>query len=128
LNILLEFAAPNPKLAPSPSKHLKSKIEFHLRDTIAVRERRNGMSKTTTITVRLDPKVKREAQKILEKLGVTTSQAVTMYFNQIRVEKGLPFRPHIPNAETARTVEDALAGHNLHTAKDIDDLFAQLEA
>lgn len=86
------------------------------------------MSKTATITVRLDPKVKREAQKVLDKLGITTSQAVTMYFNQISAEKGLPFRPHIPNEETEQAIEDALAGRNLHTAKDINDLFAQLEA
>ena len=46
------------------------------------------MSKTATVTVRLDPKVKRDAQKVLEKLGITTSQAVTMYFNQISDEKG----------------------------------------
>ena len=86
------------------------------------------MSKTATVTVRLDPKVKREALKALEKLGITTSQAVTMYFNQISAEKGLPFRPHIPNAETERVMEEARAGKNLHSAKDIDDLVAQLEA
>jgi DNA-damage-inducible protein J len=86
------------------------------------------MSKTATVTVRLDPKVKRDAQKILDKLGITTSQAVTMYFNQISAEKGLPFRPHIPNAETEQVMQDAHAGKNLHTAQDIDDLFAQLEA
>ncbi len=86
------------------------------------------MSKTATVTVRLDPKVKREAQKVLDKLGITTSQAVAMYFNQISAEKGLPFLPHIPNEETEQAIKDALAGRNLHTAKDINDLFAQLEA
>lgn len=86
------------------------------------------MSKTATVTVRLDPKVKKNALKVLEKLGITTSQAVTMYFNQISVEQGLPFRPHIPNAETERVMEEARAGRNLNTAKDLDDLVAQLEA
>jgi DNA-damage-inducible protein J len=86
------------------------------------------MPKTATVTVRLDPKVKQDAQKILDKLGITTSQAVTMYFNQISAEKGLPFRPHILNAETEHVIQNARAGKNLHTAKDIDDLFAQLES
>lgn len=85
-------------------------------------------AKTATVTVRLDPKVKKEAQKVLSKLGITTSQAVTMYFNQISEEQGLPFRPHIPNAETVRVMDEAFAGKNLHTAKDIDNLFAQLDA
>ena len=86
------------------------------------------MSKTATVTVRLDPQVKREAQKVLDKLGITTSQAVTMYFNQISAEKGLPLLPHIPNDQTDRAIKDALAKRNLHTAKDIKDLFEQLEA
>ena len=86
------------------------------------------MSKTATVTVRLDPKVKREAQKVLDKLGITTSQSVTRYINQISAEKGLPFLPHIPNDETEQALRDALAKRNLHTAKDIKDLFEQLEA
>jgi len=86
------------------------------------------MLKTATVTVRLDPKVKREAQKVLDKLGITTSQAVTMYFNQISAEKGLPFLPHIPNNKIERAIKDALAGRNLHTTKDINDLFDRLEA
>jgi DNA-damage-inducible protein J len=85
-------------------------------------------NKTATVTVRLDPKVKKNAQKVLDRLGITTSQAVTMYFNQISEEQGLPFRPHIPNEETEQVMAEAFAGKNLHAAKDIDDLFAQLES
>ncbi len=85
-------------------------------------------TKTATVTVRLDPKVKKAAQKVLSKLGITTSQAVTMYFNQISEEQGLPFRPHIPNEETERVIRESLAGKNLHSAKDINDLIAQLES
>ncbi|NCT11478.1 MAG: type II toxin-antitoxin system RelB/DinJ family antitoxin [Rhodobacterales bacterium] len=86
------------------------------------------MPKTATLTVRLDPKVKREAIKVFDKLGITASQAVTLYFSQVSAENGLPFRPHIPNEETERIMEEAFAGTNLHAAKDIDDLFAQLES
>lgn len=81
-------------------------------------------AKTATITVRLDPQVKREAQEVLKKLGITTSQAIAMYFSQISAEKALPYHPHIPNAET----EAALRDQDLRSAKNIDDLFAQLEA
>ena len=86
------------------------------------------MPKTATLTVRLDSEVKKRAQKVLDKLGITTSQAVTMYFKQISAENGLPFRPHIPNEATARVLDEALAGKNLHTAQGVDDLFAQLES
>jgi len=44
------------------------------------------------------------------------------------MENELPFRAHIPNEETERILAEASAGKNLHPAKDIDDLFAQLES
>jgi len=86
------------------------------------------MSKTATLTIRLDPMVKKQAQKVLDKLGITTSQAITMYFKQISLENGLPFRAHIPNEETDRILKEAFDGKNLHVAKNADDLFAQLES
>ena len=86
------------------------------------------MTKTATITVRLDPQVKLEVQKVLKTLGITTTQAVSMYFNQISAEKGLPFHPHIPNTDTERTIKDSIAGKNLHSAKDVDDLFTHLDS
>lgn len=82
------------------------------------------MSKTATLTVRLDPQVKRDVEEVLDSLGITLTQAVTMYFNQISLEKALPYHPHIPNAETER----ALADKDLRTARDVDDLFKQLAA
>lgn len=84
------------------------------------------MPKTATLTVRIDPKVKREAFKVFEKLGITASQAVTLYFAQVSAEKGLPFRPHIPNEETERVIQDALAGKNLKSFDNVEDLFADL--
>jgi len=84
------------------------------------------MPKTATLTVRLDPRVKREAQEVLDRLGISASQAITMYFNQISEEKGLPFRPHIPNPETEAAMQDALADRNLKTFDNLDDLLADL--
>jgi DNA-damage-inducible protein J len=82
------------------------------------------MAKTTTITVRLDPKVKTNAQAVFEKLGLTTTQAISLFLNQVSLNKGLPFDLHIPDAETTKAIEEALSGRNLHKAKNVDDLFA----
>ena len=86
------------------------------------------MSKTTMITARVDPKLKRQTEKVLKDLGLTTSQAITLFFNQINLRKGLPFAIAIPNTETAHAIEDALAGVNLHTAESVDALFEELGA
>jgi DNA-damage-inducible protein J len=86
------------------------------------------MTKTATITVRLDPKVKNDAQAVFDKLGLTTTQAVSLFLNQVSLNKGLPFDLHIPNTETAKAIEDALAGRNLHRANNADELFARLKS
>ena len=86
------------------------------------------MSKTTMITARVDPKLKSETEKVLKELGLTTTQAITLFFNQINLRKGLPFAVAVPNSETAQAIEDALAGVNLHTAESVDALFQDLES
>jgi DNA-damage-inducible protein J len=86
------------------------------------------MNKSATITVRLDPQVKQNAETVLKKLGLTTSQAVTLFFTQVSLNKGIPFDVHIPNAATSKAIEAGLAGTGLHPAADMDDLIAQLEA
>lgn len=86
------------------------------------------MSKTTMITARVDPKLKRETEKVLKELGLTTSQAITLFFNQISLRKGLPFAVAIPNTVTAQAIESALAGIDLYEAKNVDTLFNELGA
>jgi DNA-damage-inducible protein J len=86
------------------------------------------VNKTATITVRLDPQVKQNAEAVLKTLGLTTSQAVNLFFAQVSLQKGIPFDVHIPNAATAKVIEAGLAGTGLHPAANMDDLIAQLEA
>lgn len=68
------------------------------------------MSNDAVVQVRMDPKVKAKAEKIIKRLGMSHSDAVRMYYSQIIEEKGIPFRSHIPNADTREAMEEALAG------------------
>jgi len=86
------------------------------------------MSKTTMITARVDPRLKRETEKVLKDLGLTTSQAINLFFTQINLRQGLPFAVSIPNTETAQAIEQALAGVNLHPVESVDALFEELGA
>ena len=61
------------------------------------------MPKTATLTIRLDPKLKSEAEQVLKELGLTPSQAITLFFKQVIYQRGLPFEiklPDEPNEET----------------------------
>lgn len=47
----------------------------------------------TTINIRIDEKLKKEAAKTLASLGMDTSSAIKMFLAQVVEHKGLPFRP-----------------------------------
>ena len=84
------------------------------------------MAKTATLTVRIDAQVKQEAQEILKQLGLTTTQAISMYLNQIRNEKGLPYHPHIPNAETLQAMDDLENRRGVKTFENVEEALAHL--
>lgn len=69
--------------------------------------------KTAIINARVKPDLKEDAEAVLEKLGITATQAITMFYEQIRMNKGIPFEVKIPNAETIEAMEDARANRNL---------------
>jgi len=44
------------------------------------------------ISFSIDEKVKREAEKLFEKLGLTTEEALNIFIKQSVREKGIPFK------------------------------------
>ena len=81
---------------------------------------------TTTLNTRIDAKSKEQARKILDCLGLSMSEAITMYFRQIILRRGIPFDVEIPNELTAKTLKDSRKGRGLHKAKNVDALFGEL--
>lgn len=81
------------------------------------------MEKTATIQARINPEIKQEAQKILNQLHMTMSEAIALYLTQITLHKGIPFEIKIPNEITRKTLKDSEAGKNLHRADTVADLF-----
>ena len=68
------------------------------------------MSKTDYITARVEPKLKASAGRVLNKVGVSTSDAITMFLRQVVLQGGLPFEVRAPNAVTKRAIEELEAG------------------
>jgi DNA-damage-inducible protein J len=73
------------------------------------------MGKTETIRARVEPALKREAEAVLRKIGLTSSEAITLFLTQVKLTKGLPFPVRIPNKQTKRAIEESLARKNLET-------------
>jgi len=53
------------------------------------------------IRSRINSDVKLEAQALLEKFGLTMSEAIRLFLHQVVIEKGLPFQVKLP-AEAAQ--------------------------
>ena len=86
------------------------------------------MAKTATIQTRVDPATKNKAQRILKKLNISMSEAISLYLSQITLHNGIPFEIKIPNEVTAKTLEDAENGKNLHNVESVDELFQELDS
>ena len=68
------------------------------------------MSKTEMIRARVEPGLKKEAEAVLGKLGMTPTEAITVFYRQIALNRGLPFPVRIPNAATRKALRDAESG------------------
>ena len=84
------------------------------------------MEKSATIQARINPEVKREAQKILSQLHISMSEAIAMYLTQITLHKGIPFEIKIPNEITQKALKESEEGKKLHRVNNVNDLFENL--
>jgi addiction module RelB/DinJ family antitoxin len=55
-------------------------------------------TKTATVRARIEPGVKEEAERILEELGLSPTQALVAFYRAIIRQRGLPFALREPNA------------------------------
>ncbi len=65
------------------------------------------MSLDATVRARVDGNLKQEVEEILKEIGLSTSQAITLFLKRIKYEKGIPFELKVPNATTIQAMEEA---------------------
>jgi DNA-damage-inducible protein J len=68
------------------------------------------VAKTGFLNARIDQDLKTKAEKVLASVGVSASQAITMFYRQVVLRRGIPFDVCIPNAETVAAMKEADAG------------------
>ncbi len=71
------------------------------------------MAKTETIRARIEPDLKREAESVFAKLGLSVSEAFNLFCRQVVMRRGLPFAVEIPNEETLAAVRRVRAREGL---------------
>ena len=64
---------------------------------------------TTNLNIRMDKKVKEDAEKIFGELGLNMTSAINIFLRASIRESGIPFalKLDVPNEETMRAIEEA---------------------
>lgn len=87
------------------------------------------MSKTGVI--RIDDTVKKNAEIVLEEMGMSASTAVEIFFRQLSRSRKFPFVIQAnkePNEVTMAAIEDAENNRNMHKYDSVEDLMEDLNA
>ncbi len=84
--------------------------------------------KTAAVHSRIQPEIKEQAEGILQRLGLSPTEAIRMFYTQIALRNGLPFDVSIPNDETIKALEDSRSGRNLQRFDSTEKLFESWRA
>lgn len=91
--------------------------------------------KNANVIARVEPDIKEQAEQILSEMGISTSAAINMFYRQIILCDGLPFRPSRRplsreemtdeefNARMATGLAEAMAGES----EPVDEVFARID-
>ena len=63
---------------------------------------------TAKINVCVDARTKKDAEELLDEMGLTMTSAINMYLKRIIIEQGIPFEvsARVPNAVTAKAMDE----------------------
>ena len=87
--------------------------------------RRQG-SKTEMIHARIDPKLKKSADRIFSEIGISTAEAIRLFLKQVELHQGLPFAVSIPSEQTVAAMMEANSPSTLKRYRSFSELREQL--
>ena len=84
------------------------------------------MTKTAMIRARVEPELKHDAEAVFTQLGLSTTEAITLFYKQVTLRHGMPFAVNIPNAQTCQDLQEAYDGKGLVEYESLDALKASV--
>jgi len=80
-------------------------------------------NQTEYVRARLTPAVKEKAEAIFDKLGLGHTDAIRLFYQQVILNRGLPFGIKIPNEETIEAMRQVKSRKGLKQYKTAKQLF-----
>lgn len=68
------------------------------------------MSKSSAISARIDATLKQDAENVFNALGLTASQAITLFYRQVAIHRGIPFDVQLPTIVGKKT-QPSISSH-----------------
>ena len=84
------------------------------------------MHKSAYIRARVEPQLKVQAEHVLDELGITPTQAVTMLYKKVVREQTFPFSLKIPNKVVQKTLEDSDQEKGIIACASVEEMFKDL--
>ncbi len=54
------------------------------------------MKKSAMIRARVEPEIKKQAEDIFKEIGLNASEAISLFYHQVKLKKGMPFAVNLP--------------------------------
>ncbi len=84
------------------------------------------MAKTATVRARIESELKLEVEKLFKELGLSTTEAINLFYHQVKLRNGLPFNVLIPNKTTEKVFKDTDAKRSIIRCENAEDMFKKL--
>jgi len=85
------------------------------------------MPKTDFVRARVEPELKKEVQEILHGLGLSYTEAINMFLNQVKIYRGIPFDLKLPNKETLEAMNEVETMTNVSKYNNFDDFYKEMD-
>lgn len=86
------------------------------------------MAKTEMIRARIEPGLKKEVSSIFEAIGLSTTEAITLFYQMVKLNRGLPFEIKIPNGLTRKVMQATDEGKDLVEWNRVDDFLDEMDS
>lgn len=80
--------------------------------------------KNAFIRARIEADLKEEAEYLLHELGLSTTDAITLFYKQVIAKKGLPFAVKIPNQVTKKAILQSKIRTSQKTFENVEELLS----
>ena len=54
------------------------------------------MARTSNVFAQVEPEIKEQAERVLDRLGIPMSNAISMFLRQVVLQRGIPFEIKLP--------------------------------